>query len=58
VIRIGVNLVQVDPVVTDSKNKNVRNLKAENFEILQDGKPQKPCLADLLTMQMRRSCLE
>jgi len=41
VIRIDVNLVQVDAVVTDSRNKHVSNLKAEDFEILQDGKPQK-----------------
>src|SRR5215831_8834359 len=40
-IRITVNLVQVDAVVTDSKGKQVTDLKAEDFEILQDGKPQK-----------------
>jgi VWFA-related protein len=41
VIRINVNLVQVDAVVTDSKGKPVTNLKAEDFEVLQDGKVQK-----------------
>jgi VWFA-related protein len=40
VIRITVNLVQVDAVVTDSKGKPVTNLKKEDFVILQDGKPQ------------------
>src|SRR5580658_5660749 len=40
VIRIDVNLVQVDAVVTDSKGKRVTNLPATAFEILQDGKPQ------------------
>ena len=40
VIRINVNLVQVDAVVTDSKGNPVTNLKAEDFEVLQDGKPQ------------------
>ena len=40
VIRITVNLVQVDAVVTDSKDKPVANLKKEDFVILQDGKPQ------------------
>jgi VWFA-related protein len=40
VIRINVNLVQVDAVVTDSKDKPVTNLRKEDFEILQDGKPQ------------------
>ena len=40
VIRINVNLVQVDAVVTDSKDKPVTDLRREDFEILQDGKPQ------------------
>src|SRR5262249_22624745 len=40
VIRINVNLVQVDAVVTDNKGKAVTDLKAEDFEILQDGKRQ------------------
>jgi VWFA-related protein len=40
VIRIDVNLVQVDAVVTDSANKHIGNQKAGDFEILQDGKPQ------------------
>jgi VWFA-related protein len=40
VIRITVNLVQVDAVVTDSHDKPVTNLKKEDFVLLQDGKPQ------------------
>jgi VWFA-related protein len=40
VIRIDVNLVQVDAVVTDAKGKPVTDLQASDFEILQDGKPQ------------------
>ena len=40
VIRINVNLVQVDANVTDSHGKSVTGLKAEDFQILQDGKPQ------------------
>jgi VWFA-related protein len=39
-LRVTVNLVQVDAVVTDSKGKQVTDLKAEDFEVLQDGKPQ------------------
>ena len=40
VIRIDVNLVQVDAVVTDSKGRRAPNLQASDFEIWQDGKPQ------------------
>ena len=40
VIRINVNLVQVDAVVLDSKDKPVTDLRKEDFVILQDGKPQ------------------
>lgn len=40
VVRIVVNLVQVDALVTDKSGKQVVDLKAEDFEILQDGKPQ------------------
>ncbi|MGO9261766.1 MAG: VWA domain-containing protein [Bryobacteraceae bacterium] len=40
VIRIDVNLVQVDAVVTDSRGRRVTDLPAAAFEVLQDGKPQ------------------
>ncbi len=40
VIRVNVNLVQVDATVTDSNDEPVSDLQAEDFEILQDGKPQ------------------
>src|SRR5579863_7832871 len=40
VIRINVNLVQVDANVTDGQGKPVTDLKADDFQILQDGKPQ------------------
>jgi VWFA-related protein len=39
-IRIDVNLVQV-AIVTDAKGRQVTDLKSEDFEILQDGEPQK-----------------
>lgn len=41
VVRITVNLVQVDASVTNSKGKPVADLKPEDFEVLQDGEPQK-----------------
>jgi hypothetical protein len=37
VIRINVNLVQVDAIVTDAKGKPVTNLTADDFVVLQDG---------------------
>src|SRR5438128_11167172 len=40
-LRVTVNLVQVDAVVTDSKGKQVTNLTAGDFQIFQDGKSQK-----------------
>jgi hypothetical protein len=41
VIRVTVDLVQVDAVVTDPKGRHVTGLKPEDFQILEDGKPQK-----------------
>jgi VWFA-related protein len=40
VIRITVNLVQVDAVVTDSRGHQVTDLGPADFEILEDGRPQ------------------
>jgi VWFA-related protein len=39
--RVTVNLVQVDAVVTDANGKHVTDLKAGDFEVLQDGRPQR-----------------
>lgn len=41
VLRITVSLVQVDAVVTDSRGHQVTNLTADDFEILEDDRPQK-----------------
>jgi VWFA-related protein len=41
VLRITVNLVQVDAVVIDSSGHQVTNLGAGDFEVLEDGLPQK-----------------
>jgi VWFA-related protein len=40
VVRITSNLVQIDAVVTDKKGRQVTDLRADEFEILADGKPQ------------------
>ncbi len=41
IIRVTVNLVQVDAVVTDAKGRQVTDLKADAFEITEDGRAQK-----------------
>ncbi|QOY84994.1 VWA domain-containing protein [Paludibaculum fermentans] len=41
IIRMNVELVQVDAVVHDGKGQPVTNLTAEDFEVKQDGKVQK-----------------
>ena len=40
VVRITTNLVQVDAVVTDKDGRVVTDLRAEDFEVLEDGRPQ------------------
>ena len=40
-LRITVTMVQVDAVVTDSKGNHAAGLRAEDFEVLQDGEPRK-----------------
>jgi VWFA-related protein len=40
VVRITSNLVQVDAVVTDRKGQPVPDLRPEEFEIYEDGRPQ------------------
>ncbi|MET0645019.1 MAG: VWA domain-containing protein [Pyrinomonadaceae bacterium] len=40
VVRITTSLVQTDVVVTDRDGRQVTDLKAEDFEILENGKPQ------------------
>ncbi len=40
IVRITTNLVQLDVVVTDSKGNQVTDLKSENFEMFEDGRPQ------------------
>jgi len=41
IIRISSELVLVDALVLDKNDKQVTDLSAEDFEVLQDGKPQK-----------------
>lgn len=38
--RIAIDLVQLDAVVTDRRGQPVHDLRADEFEVLQDGRPQ------------------
>jgi VWFA-related protein len=40
IVRVEVNLVQVDAVVTDHRGRQVTNLKADDFQVLEDNKPR------------------
>lgn len=40
-IRVTVDLVEIDAVVTDSRGKHITDLSSTDFEILLDGEPQK-----------------
>src|ERR1051325_7340264 len=41
VVRVRSNEVRLDVVVKDKKGRPIRDLKASDFEILEDGVPQK-----------------
>ena len=41
IFRVTVDLVQLDAVVTDKKGRHVTTLGPEDFEVYQDGRPQK-----------------
>jgi VWFA-related protein len=42
IFRAGINTVRVDVIVTDRQGNPVTDLTLEDFEIAEDGKPQKP----------------
>jgi len=41
ILRITVTLIQVDAVVADSSGRHIPDLHKEDFQVLQDGQPQK-----------------
>ena len=41
IVRISVNLVQVDATVADKKGQEIKDLNADDFTILANGKPQR-----------------
>jgi len=55
VVRISTNLVQIDAVVTDKNGQQVTDLKAGDFEVLQDGRPQKVTNLSYISTQSNSS---
>ena len=49
--RVAVDVVSIDAVVTDRKGEVVRDLTAADFEVLQDGKPQKVTFAQFVPVR-------
>jgi VWFA-related protein len=41
VFRVGVDLVQIDATVTDQRGRHVIDLTSDDFEVLQDNRPQR-----------------
>jgi VWFA-related protein len=53
--RVEVNYVEVDAFVTDGQGKAVSNLTANDFELLEDGKPQKVATFSLINIPIERA---
>jgi len=53
--RVAVDMVRVDAVVTDKDGTVVRDLTANEFEILQDGKKQKVTFAEFVPVSVASS---
>jgi len=53
--RVEVNYVEVDAIVTDAQGRVVSNLTAPDFEVLEDGKPQKISSFSLVNIPVERA---
>lgn len=52
--RVAIDYVEVDAVVTDGDGKFVRGLTKDDFEVLEDGKPQTVTAFSLVDLPVRR----
>jgi VWFA-related protein len=52
--KIEVNYVEVDAIVTDARGNSVRNLTRDDFEVLEDGKPQPVSIFSLVDIPIER----
>jgi VWFA-related protein len=53
--RVEVNYVEVDAVVTDAQGNTVTNLTLDDFEVLEDGRPQKVSAFSLVDIPIERA---
>lgn len=53
--RVEVNYVEVDAIVTDQQGNFVRDLKQGDFQVLEDGKPQKVSIFSLVDIPVERA---
>jgi VWFA-related protein len=53
--RVEVNYVEVDAVVTDAQGNTVTNLSLDDFEVLEDGRPQKVTAFSLVDIPIERA---
>jgi VWFA-related protein len=52
--RVEVNYVEIDAVVTDAQGNVVSNLTADDFDLVEDGKPQKITAFSLVNLPIER----
>ena len=53
--RVEVNYVEVDAIVTDAQGNVVNNLAAADFDVFEDGKPQKVSSFSLINLPIERA---
>jgi VWFA-related protein len=53
--RVEVNYVEIDAVVTDAQGNFVRNLSKDDFEIVEEGKPQDLSVLSLVDIPIERT---
>ena len=53
--RVEINYVEVDAVVTDAQGRLVTDLSQEDFEVLEDGRPQKVTAFSLINLPIERA---
>ena len=55
IFRVEVDYVEADVYVTDAQNNPVNDLTADDFEVIEDGKPQKVTSFSLVNIPIERA---